>query len=196
MDWTDPADRRVLFRGRLGEIVRQGGAFRAELRGLTEALQAEKGRVFGALCPAVLGDSRCRFDLETPGFAAEADLLALAEGGAALIVPALSAYPDGWFTEGRVAILTGPAQGLAAVVRADRAVAEGRRLDLWAAPGLHPQPGDRLRLTAGCDKRAETCRVKFGNMLNFQGFPHLPGEDWLIAAPRPGAGGGRRHGQR
>jgi uncharacterized phage protein (TIGR02218 family) len=41
-----------------------------------------------------------------------------------------------------------------------------------------------VRLEAGCDKRAETCRLKFANFLNFRGFPHLPGEDWLTAVPK------------
>ena len=40
-----------------------------------------------------------------------------------------------------------------------------------------------IRIEAGCDKRADTCRVKFGNFLNFRGFPHIPGEDWLTSYP-------------
>ncbi len=40
-----------------------------------------------------------------------------------------------------------------------------------------------MRLEPGCDKRAETCREKFDNFLNFRGFPHIPGEDWLISYP-------------
>ena len=43
--------------------------------------------------------------------------------------------------------------------------------------------GDLVRLEAGCDKRTETCRLKFNNFLNFQGFPHVPGEDWLMGYP-------------
>ncbi|MDO7631675.1 MAG: phage BR0599 family protein, partial [Loktanella sp.] len=35
-----------------------------------------------------------------------------------------------------------------------------------------------------CDKRAENCRVKFDNLVNFQGFPDIPGEDWLMSVPR------------
>ncbi|MCB1396167.1 MAG: phage BR0599 family protein, partial [Rhodobacteraceae bacterium] len=46
--------------------------------------------------------------------------------------------------------------------------------------------GDTIRLTAGCDKRFETCRIKFANTLNFRGFPHVPREDWLMATPRLG----------
>ena len=47
--------------------------------------------------------------------------------------------------------------------------------------------GDRFRVVAGCDKRAETCRGKFGNFLNFRGFPHIPGDDWVTAYPKDGA---------
>ncbi len=46
---------------------------------------------------------------------------------------------------------------------------------------------DLLRLEAGCDKRAVTCRYKFDNFVNFQGFPHIPGDDWLVAGPRGGS---------
>jgi len=38
----------------------------------------------------------------------------------------------------------------------------------------------------GCDKRFDTCRLKFDNLANFQGFPDLPGDDWVIAYPDAG----------
>ncbi len=53
-------------------------------------------------------------------------------------------------------------------------------------------PGDLLRLEAGCDKRLETCRLKFDNVVNFRGFPHIPGEDWLIGGAGEPAGERRR----
>ena len=46
---------------------------------------------------------------------------------------------------------------------------------------------DRFRIIAGCDKRAETCRKKFSNLLNFRGFPLIPGDDWVTAYPKEGA---------
>jgi len=192
VDWTDPAARRVLFRGTLGEITRQGGAFRADLRGLTEGLQRGGGRVFGSVCPAVLGDGRCRVDLTAPGLSVTAAILGVEAG--ALVVPALPGFAPGWFAEGRVRVLDGAAAGLSAVVRTDRPHGGQRRLALWASLGAEPAPGDGVLLEAGCDKRFGTCREKFGNHLNFQGFPHLPGEDWLFLSPRPGAAGGRRNG--
>jgi uncharacterized phage protein (TIGR02218 family) len=36
---------------------------------------------------------------------------------------------------------------------------------------------------AGCNRSASACRNKFSNFLNFRGFPHVPGEDWLTSYP-------------
>ncbi len=46
-----------------------------------------------------------------------------------------------------------------------------------------------------CDKRWETCVGTFGNGINFQGFPDIPGDDFLTAYPATGGrhdGGSRR----
>ncbi|MFC5342741.1 DUF2163 domain-containing protein [Brevundimonas staleyi] len=51
-------------------------------------------------------------------------------------------------------------------------------------------PGGR-----GCDKRWETCVGTFANAVNFQGFPDIPGDDFLTAWPATGGrndGGSRR----
>lgn len=40
-------------------------------------------------------------------------------------------------------------------------------------------------MTAGCDKSFATCRSKFGNGINFRGFPHLPGNDFIVGGVRP-----------
>ena len=31
-----------------------------------------------------------------------------------------------------------------------------------------------------------TCRAKFANAVNFRGFPHMPGNDYILAVARPG----------
>lgn len=46
-----------------------------------------------------------------------------------------------------------------------------------------------------CDKTWTTCREAFGNGVNFQGFPDIPGDDYLTAYPAEGGrhdGGSRR----
>ena len=48
---------------------------------------------------------------------------------------------------------------------------------------------------ASCDRRWATCTGTFDNGINFQGFPDIPGDDFLTAAPVEGArndGGSRR----
>ena len=189
VDWRDVAQRRLLFRGALGEVVFAGGASRAELRGLSEALNRPQGRVFHARCSAMLGDGQCRFDLSQAGYSAEAVVELVEEGGARLGLSGLDGHAAGWFEHGRAEFLDGPAAGLSGVVKIDRVTGELREVEVWAAPGAAPRLGDRLRLGAGCDKQAGTCRGKFLNFLNFRGFPELPPEDWLLA---PQVARGRR----
>jgi uncharacterized phage protein (TIGR02218 family) len=45
---------------------------------------------------------------------------------------------------------------------------------------------DAFTITAGCDKRFSTCRARFANAVNFRGFPHIPGNDFVIGYPVPG----------
>ena len=45
-----------------------------------------------------------------------------------------------------------------------------------------PSPSaTHFTISAGCDKAFATCKAKFANQLNFQGFPHLPGNDAAYA---------------
>lgn len=181
VDWADPANRRLIFRGHLGEVVRSGAAFRAELRGLSEPLNRGQGRVYHPRCAADLGDGMCRFDLTRAGYSAEGVVRTVDEGQR-FSLSGVAGQDARWFEHGRLVVLTGAAKGLSGRVKADLAGAGGRReIELWTGLGIHPAPGDRVKLIAGCDKRGETCRMKFLNYLNFRGFPHLPPEDWLIA---------------
>ena len=41
--------------------------------------------------------------------------------------------------------------------------------------------GDTYTITAGCDKLLATCKTKFSNVVNFRGFPNVPGQDTLIS---------------
>lgn len=194
VNWRDVSMRWLQFRGSIGEIRRAGGAFEAELRGLTEALNQPLGRVYQKPCTAVLGDAACRFDLETPGYAAELEAAEVVRSQE-FRWDALPGFEPGWFDDGRLTVLSGAAEGLWAAVKADQTDASGRRVSLWEPIRAQVAPGDLVRLEAGCDKRLESCRLKFNNILNFQGFPDIPGEDWVMAVPRrsgSNTGGSRR----
>jgi uncharacterized phage protein (TIGR02218 family) len=186
VDWTDVSARRLVFAGSLGEIARSQGAFRAELRGLSEPLNAARGRVFHLRCSARMGDGRCSLSLAGETFATETAIADVDEGRI-LRFSGFPAYEAGWFERGSLLVLGGEAEGLRGTVKNDIALpGGGREIELWQGLGITPVAGDRVRLVAGCDKRAVTCRDKFSNFLNFRGFPHLPSEDWIMA---PQAGG-------
>ena len=185
VNWQDVSQRIVQFRGHFGEVARSGGSFRAELRGLSETLNQVQGLAYQKTCSAVLGDTRCQFDLDQARYSVEAAVAAVLAPGVYRIA-AQSSISDGWFQRGRVVILTGSAAGGVGLIKFDKEDGTGRRLDLWVDFSAAPAVGDMIRLEAGCDKVAATCQVKFSNFINFRGFPQIPGEDWMTAYPTSG----------
>jgi uncharacterized phage protein (TIGR02218 family) len=183
VNWADVSIRALQFRGTLGEITRSGGSFTAELRGLSEKLNQPQGRIYHARCAAVLGDQNCRFDLNQSGYFEERPVEEV-DGARVFKFANFLGYTDRFFEKGRFRVLSGPAAGLIGMVKNDRVTSASQRtIELWQAIGISPEPGDLVRIEAGCDRREDTCRLKFGNFVNFQGFPHIPGEDWLMAYP-------------
>ncbi|WP_127110251.1 phage BR0599 family protein [Pararhodobacter zhoushanensis] len=106
----------------------------------------------------------------------------LSASGSTVTVTEAAERPDGWYRGGVLRfgaqlgfiidhvgaqlILSRPIPEIAAAV---------------AAPGLDPVTGDPLPvlvdIAPGCDLRAATCAAKFGNLLNFGGFPEIPGRN-------------------
>lgn len=66
VNWQDLSLGDIKMRkGRLGEVtLTEQGIFRAELRGLTQALSQRIGEVFQPECRADLGDSRCKVPIQ------------------------------------------------------------------------------------------------------------------------------------
>jgi uncharacterized phage protein (TIGR02218 family) len=185
VNWADPAQRLLQFRGSFGEITRAAGGFKAELRGLTDRLNQPMGRIFQRGCSAVLGDARCGFDLSDPAFYTEAAITGFDALGR-IELAGLSGFADQWFKRGRLHVLSGAALGLSGVIKLDRSQSGGRVVDLWHRLSAPLAIGDLLRLEAGCDRTQASCKTKFSNFLNFRGFPHIPGEDWLASYPVTG----------
>lgn len=183
VNWADVSVRKLVFRGTIGEIRRVAGAFHAELRGLTEMLNRPQGRIYQKPCTAVLGDAQCRFDTAQSDFRVDLPLETHVSARQFTLSGAAQ-FDREWFRRGRLDVLSGAGAGLWGVIKDDQPDGDQRVITLWEPIRAQLQPGDMLRLTAGCDKRAETCRHKFQNLVNFQGFPDLPGEDWVLAYPK------------
>ena len=74
VNWRDPEMRDLVSRTTIGEITREDGRFRAELRSAQQALNVPQGRLYQSLCDATLGDARCGVDLTNPAFHGEASV--------------------------------------------------------------------------------------------------------------------------
>jgi uncharacterized phage protein (TIGR02218 family) len=187
VDWSAPNLRVLLAKGALGEIKREGLAFTAEVRGLSQRLSEESGRLYTAMCTADLGDARCKVDLDNPAYRGNGTVAGLS-ATSSFTASGLDAFADGWFTAGKLTFTSGANADLSVEVKAhvnDGAVS----LTLWQQM---PQPisvGDTFTVTAGCDKRFTTCHDRFNNVVNFRGFPHIPGNDFVIRYPVQGEPG-------
>jgi uncharacterized phage protein (TIGR02218 family) len=186
-DWTEPDLRVLLARGALGEVSREGAAFTAEIRGLSEQLSQDSGRLYTVTCSADLGDSRCKFDVTADGFQG-GGVVTMLNATSAFMASGLDGFDDGWFTTGKLTFTSGANAGLGMEVKAHRKNSSVT-FELWQAM---PEPiavGDPFIVTAGCDKRFQTCHDRFNNVINFRGFPHIPGNDFVISYPVQGQPG-------
>ena len=187
VNWSSPGERHLLRLGHLGEVTREDGAFRAEIRGLAAALDETRGRIFRHTCDADLGDGRCGIDLTDPAYrgtgtvAVAGDRRRFAAGG-------LDAFAAGWFERGRLTWTSGGNAGRAAEVRSHRNAGGTVTIELWQPMHHAIAAADGFLVTAGCDKLFSTCRAKFANGVNFRGFPHMPGNDFALTYARQGEG--------
>jgi uncharacterized phage protein (TIGR02218 family) len=188
VNWAEPSQRLLLDVASIGEIRRADGAFVAELRGVMHRLDEERGRLYRPTCSADLGDGKCKIDLAAPAFTGEGVVTA-SDGALTLSASGLAAYAEGWFTGGKLTWLTDANAGLEAEVKAHRLVDGVAEIELWQRAARPIAPGDSFRVSAGCDKRFETCREKFANIPNFRGFPHMPGNDFIMRLARQGEAG-------
>jgi uncharacterized phage protein (TIGR02218 family) len=188
VDWSEPELRVLTARGTLGEVKREGAAFTAELRGLADLLAQESGRFYTAKCGADLGDSHCGIDLSNSacrGMGA----VSTVTGASQFAAFGLDGFAPTWFSAGRLTWTSGANAGLSVEIKHHRVESGHAVLALWQAM---PEPigvEDTFVVTAGCDKTFAICRDRFANSINFRGFPHIPGNDFVMSYPKPGGGG-------
>jgi len=181
-NWQAPEEPLLLRRAHIGEVSRKGVGFTAELRGLAHLLEAARGRVFSRDCDADLGDQRCTVDLTLPGMTVTATVVSAASAGE-VAVTGLETLATGWFSRGRLKVLDGPHAGFATEIASHRRLGTDDILDFWLPAPVPLEAGTALEVRAGCDKRFSTCAERFSNAANFQGFPHMPGTDFVLSYP-------------
>lgn len=179
VNWAAPEEHILLRVEEIGEVVRAGGAFRAELRRVTHRLGQAQGRVYSRRCDAAFGDSRCGVDASGPAYRAAGAVVAVL-GEARLVVSGLDGFAAGAFRHGSLAFSSGGNAGGVADIEDHRREGAQVLVSLWLPPPVAVAAGDAFVATVGCDKSFSMCRSRFGNGVNFRGFPHMPGSDFAF----------------
>lgn len=155
----------------MGDVKVGRSAFNAELRGMTQSLQKNVGRVYTKGCPWIFGDpDTCRFDLE-----------ALRVAGTITSVTDLRTFADSsraeasdYFGAGRILWVTGANAGVESEIYSFASGVFVLHLQLWQNVAV----GDTYTAVPGCRRRyTEDCRTKWANTNNFGGFDKVPGND-------------------
>lgn len=182
VNWAAPTMGVTIAKGNLGEVKRQGLAFSAELRSLSHRMNQKIGQTYQRTCSANLGDARCTVNLATSTFQTTGTVQT---AGATRVFNAagLSGYAADWFTAGVLAVTGGANAGQTFEIKTHARTSGVDSIELWSAPGLPFAVGDTAVFTAGCKKDSGTCFAKFNNIVNFRGFPHIPGSDVVTRYP-------------
>jgi uncharacterized phage protein (TIGR02218 family) len=181
VDWSHVDDRLLLDIATIGEATRSEFSFRAELRSSAHYFDQQRGSSFQRSCSADLGDQKCKFDVSSPGFSISSIVVS---GEQELVVADLTnAFSDDFFTDGRLTFTSGANAGASASVKSHRQRGSRASFILWTQAAKLIAAGDSFIVTAGCDKSPDSCQAKFNNLVNFRGFPHMPGNDRIIAYP-------------
>ncbi len=193
VNWTAPDERLLLKTGVIGEVTRENLAFTAEIRGLSHVLDQTVGRLYQRNCDAVLGDARCGVDLSDPQLRTSATVVQVVDEQK-FIADGFAGFEDNWFALGLCSWTSGANAGGSAHIKTQAVGVTGTAIELWLPAGAAITIGDTFETTAGCDKRFETCRDKFDNVVNFRGFHLMPGNDFVVSYPLRGEknDGGKR----
>jgi uncharacterized phage protein (TIGR02218 family) len=139
-----------------------------------------------------LGDVRCGFNLSQVAYRQSGVVMAVE--AAAVVLSGIS-FSDDWATRGVLNFTSGAANGKSLAVRRHRKIGVTARIEFWQTLPFVIAVGDGAVVTAGCDKQFQSCKGKFTNAVNFRGFPHMPGNDFVAALAKEGDplnDGGRR----
>jgi uncharacterized phage protein (TIGR02218 family) len=175
--YLDETERNLLRRGWLGEVKLGTNSFVVELRGLTQSLNQQIGQKYGPSCRATFGDSRCRLNLES--FKASGSITALVDAKR-IFTDSTRIEAENYFANGYLSFSSGPNAG---VSREVQQFADGMITCELPFP-FSAEVGDTYDIYRGCDKRLETCRDAYNNVVNFRGEPFIPIVDKLIQGPQ------------
>ena len=175
VDWQT-LEAASLYAGSIESVREEAATFSAALRSAKADLDRDPVPQTSPSCRARFCGPGC--GLSAQAFTVRSEVLEI-DRAANRLHMSLANLHD--YLRGTLRFLDGPQAGLPMRVIAT----EGGLLevDVLLAQGI--EPGQRALVTQGCDHTLATCASRFGNAINFQGEPHLPGNDLLTGYPQP-----------
>lgn len=185
VNWAAPDQALRRFVGTIGAIRYDEHVFRADIYSRARELNEPRGRLYTRQCDAVLGDKRCGLDLQTQEWTGSGEVVAVLNR-ARYRISGCEAYADKWFDLGM--LRSGEPEQTFPPVRITETERQDNMLIVCLAHAIRPalKTGDAVTLQVGCDKLSQSCAEKFNNLLNFRGFPHIPGNDFSLGYARKG----------
>ena len=172
--WAGTMFRREYW---INEIRYSGERWEAQVAGLTTFLKPKVGRVYTRTCPYQLGDAKCTVAL-TGGNASSGTVSTVTEARR-VFTTTLTKTTD-WGTFGIITFTGGSNNGLSFEVK--KYTETSGTVELFVSTPFDVAGSDSFTITAGCAKTVEACQ-SFSNIVNFGGFPFIPGTDKMLETP-------------
>ncbi|WP_299347651.1 DUF2163 domain-containing protein [uncultured Maritalea sp.] len=182
VNWRDTSIRHHFRRDFIGEVSEKDGVFRAELRSQHIALNQVRGKLYQRTCNASFGDVDCGVDALSLDHSSTCTIEQII-GVNEIVVSGLQGRANGFADGGQIKWLTGERRNRALQILRHIVGDPNHSLFVDETDNELAQVGDTVRVTVGCDKHFSTCKAKFSNHLNFRGFPHIPGEAFILKYP-------------
>jgi uncharacterized phage protein (TIGR02218 family) len=167
----NPPEHILMVRGIIGEVSMSNRRYKAEVRSFAQLLQQKLSTVTTKECRAVFGDSKCTKDLS--GLTDNLTITAVTDKRQFTIS---SGRANGFYSLGQITFTSGNNNGIKAMVLSHSSGV----IQLFESLPYSLAIGNTLTAVAGCSKTIDACK-SFSNILNYQGEPHIPGEDKFLS---------------
>ena len=189
VNWANPEAAIKIMEGKIAASRIEGGKFVFEVRNAADAFNQSIGRTVSPYCTADFGDAKC--GITRTAYPATITAVSSAHG---FTTDLGGAHDDGFFNYGAASFTSGDLSGLAEIEVFSYTGATGV-VELLAPFPAVPQVGDTLNLYRGCSKLRKsddatqpTC-LTYDNVVNFRGFPEVPGSLTFLKVAVPGSAG-------
>lgn len=178
VDW-ESLENHTIYRGTIGTVTEEAGSFTAALESRKLELQRDPVPRTSPSCRAAFCGPGCTLSAARFGHEGRLTSFDPAANSVSLTIGVTPTDLIG----GTLRWFDGPYAGQTMGVVAQA----GTTLVLDTPLDQAPPIGARAYLREGCDRRLTTCASRFSNVINFQGEPHLPGNDLVTRYPSSAA---------